>query len=90
MTDKPVLSYKDTEITIREAVSAWNKPLEKSIQDRIRCRASEVDALNVAAADENGIVADSCYQAKSIHVCSHKLAQPTVFIPVFPGTNCEV
>ena len=38
---------------------------------------------------ENGIVADSCYQAKSIHVCSHKLAQPTVFIPVFPGTNCE-
>ena len=35
----------------------------------------EVDALNVAAADENGIVADSCYQAKSIHVCSHKLAQ---------------
>ena len=89
VTDKPVLSYKDTEITIREAVSAWNKPLEKVFKTVSGAELPEVDALNVAAADENGIVADSCYQAKSIHVCSHKLAQPTVFIPVFPGTNCE-
>ena len=22
-------------------------------------------------------------------ICGHKIAQPTVFIPVFPGTNCE-
>ena len=89
VTDKPVLSYKDTEITIREAVSAWNKPLEKVFKTVSGAELPEVDALNVAAADENGIVADSSYQAKSIHVCSHKLAQPTVFIPVFPGTNCE-
>ena len=89
VTDKPVLSYKDTEITIREAVSAWNKPLEKVFKTVSGAELPDVDALNVAAADENGIVADSCYQAKSIHVCSHKLAQPTVFIPVFPGTNCE-
>ena len=89
VTDKPVLSYKDTEITIREAVSAWNKPLEKVFKTVSGAELPDVDALNVAAADENGIVADSCYQAKNIHVCSHKLAQPTVFIPVFPGTNCE-
>ena len=89
VTDKPVLSYKNTEITIREAVSAWNKPLEKVFKTVSGAELPEVEALNVAAADENGIVADSCYQAKSIHVCSHKLAQPTVFIPVFPGTNCE-
>ena len=24
-----------------------------------------------------------------VHICEHKIAQPTVFIPVFPGTNCE-
>ena len=29
------------------------------------------------------------YRAESIAVCGHKLGQPTVFIPVFPGTNCE-
>ncbi|MFR3413523.1 MAG: phosphoribosylformylglycinamidine synthase subunit PurQ [Coprococcus sp.] len=29
------------------------------------------------------------YDTKDIHICGHKIAQPTVFIPVFPGTNCE-
>ena len=29
------------------------------------------------------------YDTKDIHICAHKIAQPTVFIPVFPGTNCE-
>lgn len=29
VTDKPVLSYKDTEITIREAVSAWTNRWKK-------------------------------------------------------------
>ena len=29
------------------------------------------------------------YNASEIHICSHKIGQPTVFIPVFPGTNCE-
>ncbi len=29
------------------------------------------------------------YQAKNIRVGSNKAARPRVFIPVFPGTNCE-
>ena len=29
------------------------------------------------------------YKADSIYVCKNKVAKPTVFIPVFPGTNCE-
>ena len=29
------------------------------------------------------------YNADSIYVCKNKVAKPTVFIPVFPGTNCE-
>ena len=29
------------------------------------------------------------YKADSVYVCKHKVARPTVFIPVFPGTNCE-
>ena len=89
VTETPVLSYKDTEITIREAVAAWNKPLEKVFKTVSGAELPKVETLNVAPAEENASIADSCYQAKSIHVCSHKLAQPTVFIPVFPGTNCE-
>ena len=26
---------------------------------------------------------------EAVYICKHKVAQPTVFIPVFPGTNCE-
>ena len=29
------------------------------------------------------------YHAERIYVCKHKVAKPRVFIPVFPGTNCE-
>ena len=30
-----------------------------------------------------------CMIQKTLYICGHKVAQPTVFIPVFPGTNCE-
>jgi phosphoribosylformylglycinamidine synthase len=29
------------------------------------------------------------HEEKNIYVCKNKVAVPTVFIPVFPGTNCE-
>ncbi len=32
---------------------------------------------------------DTCFQTESVYVCKHKIAKPRVFIPVFPGTNCE-
>lgn len=31
----------------------------------------------------------SLFNAENVHVCKNKVAKPTVFIPVFPGTNCE-
>lgn len=42
-----------------------------------------------AAADGNGEVKDGLYHAKKVYVCKNKVAKPRVFIPVFPGTNCE-
>ncbi len=32
---------------------------------------------------------EKLYRADSIYVCKNKVAKPRVFIPVFPGTNCE-
>ena len=29
------------------------------------------------------------YDTKEVYICKHKVAKPKVFIPVFPGTNCE-
>ena len=34
-------------------------------------------------------MASELYHTDSIYVCKNKVAKPTVFIPVFPGTNCE-
>ena len=50
----------------------------------------EMYLLQKSAADSDEPVEEKgCYNASEIHICSHKIGQPTVFIPVFPGTNCE-
>ena len=77
VTDKPVFSYKNVEIGISEAEDVWTRPLES------------VFATNSGAEGQDEKVETGLYDAKEIAVCTHKIAQPTVFIPVFPGTNCE-
>lgn len=75
--DQPVLSYKDIEISLSEAEKAWSEPLES------------VFATNSGALGQCEKVETGLYDTKEISICTHKIAQPTVFIPVFPGTNCE-
>lgn len=77
VTDEPVFSYKDIEIAVSEAADAWTKPLEG------------VFSTNSGAEGQCRKVETELYDAKEIHICTHKITQPTVFIPVFPGTNCE-
>lgn len=76
VTDQAVFVYGDTEIALKDAVEAWTGTLE------------EVFATKSAASSEER-VEEKLFDTSDIHICSHKLAQPTVFIPVFPGTNCE-
>lgn len=73
---EPKFTYADTEISLKEAVETWKAPLEK---------------VFATVSDENSDepVESKLYDTKDIHICTHKIAQPTVFIPVFPGTNCE-
>lgn len=75
--DDAMFSYGNTEITIAEAEEAWKGTLEK------------VFATVSGENGEKAPVASECYDTKDIYICEHKIAQPTVFIPVFPGTNCE-
>ena len=75
-TDDAKFSYGDTEITLKEALSTWEGTLE--------------NVFKTAAGTEDVKADDgSLYKADSIYVCKHKVAKPRVFIPVFPGTNCE-
>ena len=65
------------EITEADAEAAWKEPLEK------------VFPTNSGVEGQEEVVEKGLYNTSDIHICSHKIAQPTVFIPVFPGTNCE-
>lgn len=75
VTDDGAFTYGDVKISLQEAVDAWKKPLEK-VFPTIAVKGGT--KLNTAV-----------YKADSIYVCKNKVAKPTVFIPVFPGTNCE-
>lgn len=75
VTDKAAIEYKDMKISLQEAEEAWTSTLEKVFPTR----------SNVEQTDIN----TGLYKADSIYVCKNKIAKPTVFIPVFPGTNCE-
>ena len=77
VTDGDGFSYGNTEISMDEAIRAWTGTLES------------VFATKSAASSET-VLEEKLYDGTGkVHVCTHKIGQPTVFIPVFPGTNCE-
>ena len=77
VTDDRTFSYGNVEILEAEAETAWKGTLEK------------VFKTNSGAPGQEEKVETKLYQASDIYICTHKIARPTVFIPVFPGTNCE-
>ena len=77
VTEEQVLAYKDVAIALSDAEAAWEGTLEK------------VFPTNSGAAGQDEKVETGLYETSDIYICNHKIAQPTVFIPVFPGTNCE-
>lgn len=81
VTDGQVLSYGNTEITMDEAIDAWTGTLESVFATKSGSVCEETLEDRLYSVSERG--------AAGIYVCSHKVGQPTVFIPVFPGTNCE-
>ena len=76
VTDDAKFAFGNTEITLKEAEDAWTGTLEQVFR-----------TVSDEASDEK--VESPLYDTKDIVICGHKVAQPTVFIPVFPGTNCE-
>lgn len=75
VTADALLTYADTVVTMEEAIVAWTGTLERVFPTR-----SDV---------EQNPVRNELYQTKDICICKYKTAKPKVFIPVFPGTNCE-
>ncbi len=77
VTEDATFSYGNEKISLAEAECAWKETLEP------------VFPTNSGAEGQEKKIDRGLYETSDIHICSHKIAQPTVFIPVFPGTNCE-
>ena len=75
VTEEPVFAYQDVAVTMDEALKAWTSKLDK--------------VFPYTAVKDKTPVESGIYRTDSIYVCKNKVAKPTVFIPVFPGTNCE-
>ena len=69
-------TYGNVTVTMDEALKAWTEKLDKVFPAK-------------AAKSDSSVVETKLYDTKDIHICKNKVAKPTVFIPVFPGTNCE-
>ena len=82
-------SYGNAEITLDEAYKAWTGTLEKVFKTTSGEENDGPVAMAVKTADPEATYENGVYNTKNIYVCKHKVAKPRVFIPVFPGTNCE-
>ena len=75
VTEEAAFVYGDAVISMDEALKAWTGTLEKVFPTKGTKNMDEAEA--------------PVFKADSVYVCKNKVAKPTVFIPVFPGTNCE-
>ncbi len=75
VTDKAAFEVSGATITMDEALLSWKSKLEKVFPSTV--------------AEDKTPVKSDLFKADSIYVCKNKVAKPTVFIPVFPGSNCE-
>ena len=79
VTDRSAFEYGNVTIAMDEALDAWMTPLEDVFPT----------ATGKEAKGDEAALEEKLYHSGAVYVCDHKIGQPTVFIPVFPGTNCE-
>ncbi len=69
------LKINGVEISLNEAADEWKTPLEKVFPTKAGKFTAEPETYS--------------YDKRNITVATEKFAKPRIFIPVFPGTNCE-
>ncbi len=70
-----VFTIKNMTMRVYDAIDLWEGKLEKVFPAGIDFYSEPVET--------------KLYNEPNVYVCKHKVAKPKVFIPVFPGTNCE-
>ena len=75
VTEEKAVQIGDVEISLDEMLKTWEAPLESVFPTKTK--------------SGNADVSQPLYTDGQIYICKNKVAKPKVFIPVFPGTNCE-
>lgn len=70
-----LLQYRSMNLPVAEAAAVWKQTLEPVFPTKAERNTDELQT--------------PLYACGNPHICRNKVARPTVFIPVFPGTNCE-
>ncbi|MDO4168423.1 MAG: phosphoribosylformylglycinamidine synthase [Lachnospiraceae bacterium] len=71
----PAFFFAKEQVSLDDALAAWTGRLESVFPTK--------------AGDEEEKIETPLYTQGEIYVAKNKIAKPKVFIPVFPGTNCE-
>ena len=69
------ITHGNMRLYVNDLLEAYNSTLE--------------GVFPTKASEDKSIVPSLIYNEKKLYVCKNKIAKPKVFIPVFPGTNCE-
>lgn len=85
-TAEEIIKIKETEITLAEALKSWQQPLEKIYKTKA---AEDENADLISPAEGKELLNVESYSSQKAFSSEIKIARPKVFIPVFPGTNCE-
>ena len=75
-TAVPSIIYGSAVVSLNDAKTAYTTPLEKIFPTQVKSRARDK-------------ATDMPYTKGTKLKCKTRIARPKVFIPVFPGTNCE-
>ncbi|MBQ3140705.1 MAG: phosphoribosylformylglycinamidine synthase, partial [Clostridia bacterium] len=73
--DRAVIATADGDVELKKLRAAWDQPLEK------------VYPTKAETGEAEPVI--KLYTERNTKAPAIKTARPTVFIPVFPGTNCE-
>lgn len=76
VTDNAKVEVNGASVEISTLIEKWTAPLEKVFPTQAECPEISVKA--------------DLFTERNTNSPAIKVAKPTVFIPVFPGTNCEV
>jgi phosphoribosylformylglycinamidine synthase len=78
LEEKDEEQAEQIKISLRDILDSWTAPLEAVFPTLSRTGDSEKKIASVS------------YSIRASHKPAVKIVRPTVYIPVFPGTNCEM